>query len=245
MSFKKVAYADIPFDTFSSRMQIGCEPDDVIEKILSFTEGGNPEVGVIPGEKIMFSTDKVKEPLISDIIDQILTVDGISSKEVNKWNVTYYYPSPFNKKKALHPITELKTAELGVAVRYIINLSKYYEVVHLSLDKYNWEKKIRIPPQGAVSVLVPMNNLTPVFFKNVGGESICLYAKGHRPTPVKKDPKNRHILVLDGWATLEFIKNQFMKFAGKFGYDISSVISDLEKAFSSEKKEGEASSSSE
>lgn len=234
MSFKKVSQAQIPFEDFSSSMQIGCDSDEVVSSIISLI--GTNEVVNVPNEKIFFSTEKVKNESVNDIIEQIVQIDSISAKEVNKWDITYYYPSLFNKKKAITPVTEIKNSELGIAVRYIVNLSKYHEVIHFSLEKYGWEKKIRLPPNRAISVLVPLNNLMPSFFKNVGGESILLHQKGHRPVSIKKDPQNRHILVLDGWATLEFLKNKFLHFAGKFGYDITSILSELEKAFSNKEE---------
>lgn len=233
-STKKIRQSQFPFEKFSTTFNVGLDQENLIQFFTSLSPSTDGvTLPTKEGEGFSISTEKVENKEVNNILSQIRDIDHLSFGEIKNWNVTYYPPTKYSsKKKFAIPELTIPEAKFGTAIRYIINLSDYSEILHCTIPRFSWEKKIRLVRNKAISITIPICNITQNFFKNVQGESILLFEKGHRPKPIKKFPENRHILVLDGQATFEFIKARLKQFAESYDMDLDSFVKSLNPKWS-------------
>jgi len=169
------------------------EPSGSEAEAFSLPQGIAGPEGSILWKHVSGTTDPHFPQRIHRLIEQVRAVHNVG-KDLQGWDVTYYPPPNGQMYLRIPPPPGM------VGARYVLCLgSPEYIDVQVKQGKADASTKVRVAQNDSISLPIGVAQVCTLVVDNTTGFTMEA-RKGFRAQTIRKQPSNRHIVVLDGYA---------------------------------------------
>jgi hypothetical protein len=176
------------------KKNVGLEPED----LASLQEFRNGHV---------WDTEEEKPEVIATLIGSIKSMFDVG-KEVKGWSASYFKPPTAVSRKYESPELSIPPVENKLGARFMVVIGSR-EIANLSVStgSVDAESPVLLMPGDCMFLKITVCPVLTTTFKNLPSERMAA-RKGFRETSIKKNPQNRHVLVLDAHVEMKEVVNK-------------------------------------
>ena len=189
-----VKQASLNLRDMVDKKNVGLEPED-LTPLQEFRNGH------------VWDTEEEKPEVIATLIDSIKSMFDVG-KEVKGWSASYFKPPTAFNRKYESPELSIPPVENKLGARFIVVMGSR-EIANLSVStgSVDAESPVLLMPGDCMFLKITVCPVLTTTFKNLPSERMAA-RKGFRETSIKKNPQNRHVLVLDAHVEMKEVVNK-------------------------------------
>ena len=189
-----VKQASLNLRDMVDKKNVGLEPED----LASLQEFRNGHV---------WDTEEEKPEVIATLIGSIKSMFDVG-KEVKGWSASYFKPPTAVSRKYESPELSIPPVENKLGARFMVVIGSR-EIANLSVStgSVDAESPVLLMPGDCMFLKITVCPVLTTTFKNLPSERMAA-RKGFRETSIKKNPQNRHVLVLDAHVEMKEVVNK-------------------------------------
>lgn len=165
---------------------------------------------IIGTDKRVWTQEEITSDFLTTTIEQIRGLFNVGT-EVQKWTVSYYPPPVHNpeKKGTYSPFeTRVPAGGKGLGARFVIIVgSRDIANLSLSVGGTDAESAYLVMPGDCLNIKLAVCPVLDIYFNNTNNEKLAA-RKGFRETVIKKNIKDRHVLVFDAHVEMSDVVNK-------------------------------------
>lgn len=189
-----VKQASLNLRDMVDKKNVGLEPEDLVS-LQGFRNGH------------VWDTEEEKPEVIATLIDSIKSMFDVG-KEVKGWSASYFKPPTAVNRKFESPEVSIPPVENKLGARFVVVIGSR-EIANLSVStgSVDAESPVLLMPGDCMFLKITVCPVLTTTFKNLPSERMTA-RKGFRETSIKKNPQNRHVLVLDAHVEMKEVVNK-------------------------------------